>query len=353
MHNRNAWFLALFVFLASAAHALTPGPDDVYVRVIDVGAGLCCVIRLPGGYNVIYDAGFGKEATMKSIRDALPDADDGVNLLVLSHTDADHIGAVPLIFKEHDVDHVLRTGMKPVGGASDQLKAAVAAIEAAKKNDPELKDHSLADIENPEPGYTWKFGEAKVRFVSGFGKIPQGWKNELGNEQGLLNNAPSIVVRVEYRGRSILFCGDAVGRTSGDPADAKPIASERYLLDHKSEIPFRSDVLVAAHHGADNASSQAFIKEVAPSHVIFSAGNVHGHPRKATALRFLAADIKKRNIRRTDFGSAGESKEWTHGNGDGDSRGDDDIEVLLTGTGDVRVEYMDADIEAEHQDLSH
>lgn len=353
MNNLAIRFLALlgFVFLASTSLALTPGPDDVYVRVIDVGAGECCVIRLPGGHNVIFDAGFGKVATMKSIREVLPGPEDGVDLLVLSHTDQDHLGAVPLILAEHEVDRVLRTGMEPYGGRSAVLESAIAAIEA-EKSDPDFRDHSLAHIDNLPHGYSFVYGEARVTFVSGFGEVPEDWKSELGNAKPLLNNAPSIVIRVEYRGRSMLFCGDAVGRTSGDLPNAAAIASERYMLEHQAQVPLRSDVLVAAHHGADNASSQAFIQAVAPSHVIFTAGNLHGHPRQATAQRFLDANIPKANMYRTDFGSDGEDEEWDYGNDEGDARGDDDVEVLLTGTGAVRVAYRSAANQALHEHLS-
>lgn len=141
----------------------------------------------------------------------LPGSEDGVDLLVLSHTDQDHLGAVPLILGEHEVDRVLRTGMEPYGGRKPALAAALAAIEA-EKSDPDFKDHSLAHIDNLHHGYSFAYGEARVTFVSGFGEIPEDWKDELGDEAPLLNNAGSIVVRVEYRGRSVLFCGDAVGR---------------------------------------------------------------------------------------------------------------------------------------------
>ena len=35
------FLLAVFMILAIPAFALQPGPNDVYVHVVDVGAGLC------------------------------------------------------------------------------------------------------------------------------------------------------------------------------------------------------------------------------------------------------------------------------------------------------------------------
>lgn len=39
---------------------LSLNKNDVYVRVIDVGAGLCCVVVMPDNHYMIYDAGYGK-----------------------------------------------------------------------------------------------------------------------------------------------------------------------------------------------------------------------------------------------------------------------------------------------------
>jgi beta-lactamase superfamily II metal-dependent hydrolase len=42
--------------LASIAFALQPESGAVFVRVVDVGPGLSCVIKIPGGHNIVYDA---------------------------------------------------------------------------------------------------------------------------------------------------------------------------------------------------------------------------------------------------------------------------------------------------------
>ena len=40
-----------------AMAALDLEDDDVYIRVVDVGPGLCAVVRIPGGHAMVYDAG--------------------------------------------------------------------------------------------------------------------------------------------------------------------------------------------------------------------------------------------------------------------------------------------------------
>ena len=97
---------------ASSALSLAPAPpfsaqdDGLTVRVVDVGAGLCCVARWPGEdgdfHYMVYDAGnyVDRGATaMAAIREIYEDDDDPtLDVLVLSHSDADHLGAVDAAF---------------------------------------------------------------------------------------------------------------------------------------------------------------------------------------------------------------------------------------------------------------
>ncbi len=73
--KRHLVTLAL-LFIPSVAYS------QVHVRVIDVGAGLCCVITLPDadGDNkpeyAIIDAGFGSNKTMDKIKELIPENED-------------------------------------------------------------------------------------------------------------------------------------------------------------------------------------------------------------------------------------------------------------------------------------
>ena len=107
-------------------------------------------------------------------------------------------------------------------------------------------------------------------------------------------NAGSVVIRLKYKGKSILFTGDAVGRHIDDPEDAL-IASEKFMIENSEVIKIDSDVLIAPHHGADNGSSNAFISAVSPEWVIFTAGHTHKHPRGVAAQRYLDSGVKLDN----------------------------------------------------------
>jgi beta-lactamase superfamily II metal-dependent hydrolase len=85
-------FGVIFVLTVTckAAFGLSPEPDAVFVRVIDVGTGLCCVAKMPGDHFMVYDAGDypaqGKIA-FDGIAQVVPQGHP-IELLVLSHSDS-------------------------------------------------------------------------------------------------------------------------------------------------------------------------------------------------------------------------------------------------------------------------
>ena len=176
-----------------------------------------------------------------------------------------------------------------------------------------------------------------MTMVLGYHKVPPNWNLTSSSE---IRNAGSIVVRLQYRGKSILFCGDTVGRHIGDDVDAL-IAAEREMVENAAVIPIDSDVIIAPHHGADNGSSSAFIEAVSPEYVIFSAGHKHRHPRTETAQRYRRFGVTLSKMLRTDRGDDEGSNEWGAGRVEGhnDPRGDDDIDILIGPDGSIKVEY--------------
>ena len=70
------------------------------------------------------------------------------------------------------------------------------------------------------PAFQEVLGEVTVSMKSGFHTPPDSFNIESVAE---LRNAGSIVIGIEYRGRSILFAGDAVGHHRNNPT-GPPIA---------------------------------------------------------------------------------------------------------------------------------
>jgi beta-lactamase superfamily II metal-dependent hydrolase len=325
---------AILVLVVLAAGVVARA-DELYVRVVDVGAGMCCVVVIPGETGnryMVYDAGNFADsgATARAAIGQLIPEGSAIDLLVLSHSDGDHVAAVPWICQHYEVKKAILPRLER---NRVNWKNAVKA----------LGDEPGCDDMGPEAlnrGHTFTLGDAAATFVCGFSEPPADW--EITSE-GERMNAGSIVMRLTYMGKSVLFTGDAVGRHLDDPADAC-IDAEKLMVDGAGSVPIDSDVLVAPHHGADNGSSTAFIQAVTPRWVVFSAGHDYDHPRAATAQRYLSCGVSAGRMYRTDRGddeSADGDREWKRGRKSGmkDPKGDDDVEIRIKDNGKVSVKY--------------
>lgn len=333
MHVILATLIA-FVGLISSAMALTPGQNDVYVRIVDVGAGHCAVIRAPGPRFMVYDGG-QKKLCLKAVREIVKDSP--IDLMVISHGDADHIRDARAILNEFTIKNLWRTGLSRNTIVWGDLEKAIKAA-------PGLNDFNLTE-KRIRPGTSFKLGPARVTFIAGWRK----WTYSKLSESEL-KNVISIVVRLSYKGRSVLFAGDTYGRSSDKP-DENCVAAEQFMVLNNDNVPIKSDVLIAGHHGSDDASATCFIETVDPAYVVFPAGHhkKYRHPHASTAARFINHGIDpEKNIFRTDRGDDESNEnarsptiEWDYGRIPGcrDKAGDDDVEIILKAVGEIEVEY--------------
>ncbi len=317
------------------AKALEPEPGAVFVRLVDTGAGLCCVIKTDNDTAIVYDTGHWNASgfrALQGVKDLFPTTHP-VTLMVLSHSDSDHLGGATRILEEYAVQEVVHSGLEPVSQTSINTLRAIS-------NEPDCDDINLHYYDFPEGTFT--YGDTKVTFLCGWHTPPEDWPLTSDGERF---NAGSICIRVEFAGKSILLCGDAVGRHLNSPAGTN-IATEKYLCDRADEFPIASDVIVAPHHGANNGSSERFIELVDPDWVVFSAGHDHQHPTAAAAERYLSSGVPISQMLRTDRGDDEPGGfEWDEGSEPGhvDPPGDDDVDLLVRPNGELLVDYRYVD----------
>jgi competence protein ComEC len=321
----------------SAAVAQPAASTDAVVRVVDIGAGLCVVIVVPDGHAMVYDAGRGGDTCARAVREMVPS--HRIDLIVLSHSDSDHIGDMRRILQENQVAAIVHPG-DPRGPTVDTMRQAIAAEHAPvvwNLHDPATP---------PEPGRSFPIGAATATFVAGWG---DGHLTEGPGERrltgGPLNNALSIVMRVQYGGHSVLLTGDTVGRPETNAAGTCQYA-ERIMAAPGYRPAVDSDVLVGQHHGADNSSAECFIRAASPDFVVFSAGHVlaYHHPRQG-AFERIKAVRPAAQIFRTDRGdNEGAPEMVADGGRCADPPGDDDVEIRLprSPTARVSVRYRGA-----------
>ena len=315
--------------------AVDATPEDVYVRVVDVGPGLCVVVRAPGPAFMVYDAGqLRGEHCLEAVREIVGTAE--IELMILSHGDSDHIGEAATILEEYRVRQIWRTGDVRTGMTWKSVNGAI-----GKEATEEATIVSLATFHVPAK-FSIPLGDAKITFLGGSSE----WDHPAGWNVDELNEILSIVVRLDYRGRSVLLTGDAIGRQLGSPPSACTGADEELVERHNDgAISVDTDVVIAADHGGDQGSAACLIAAATPTHVIFSAGHDHQHPTASAAQRFLDGGVARANFYRTDRGDDEPGPfEWKEGSLDGcvDPRGDDDVEIALRGDGTIEVAYRSA-----------
>lgn len=294
---------------------ITDHPMEVYF--IDVGQGDSVFIVTPKGRRILIDGGIGNEAfqflTWKYRLD-LPNPDIvDIDLMVVSHTDDDHIAGLIKILKHpliqvREIVHggiakyrsgyntslgdtfdrggkrFLVTRHDSIEDLSDQdLRDVLIDWRTAVKAEPNVKyravDSNTGNIDLDDP--TVKLHVLGPRLVNhpGYANPAYPW---FGSESHTVNGH-SVILRLDHKNVRVLFSGDI----------------NRYGARHLMEGPnFIKDasahVFKAPHHGS-HEYEQSFLEAVNPQISVISSGESpdHGHPR----ANFLGAIG---NVSRTD-----------------------------------------------------
>ncbi len=236
-----------------------PPPGEAWISALDVGQGLAVLVRT-ANRALLYDAGpaYGPEADSGG-RIVVPllraQGVRGVDLLVLSHEDIDHLGGALTLLETLEV-HALSSSLP----RSHPL-------------------HALAPVLGRcAAGTAWDWDGVRFEFLH-----PRpGWETARRNNQ-------SCVLRIAAGTSSVLLTGD-IER-----------AAEEHLA--KTGAVSRVDVLLVPHHGSRTSSSEEFIAAVAPRWAIVPAGyrNRFGHPAREVLERYARAGV---TVLRTDLDGA-------------------------------------------------
>lgn len=241
---------ALLAVCLSASY-LEIRTDSFQVSVLDVGEGQCIHVHNRDGDYLIDCGGDSKSAAADTAAQYLLSKGifrlDG---LILTHYDADHAQGVPLLLSRISADTLYLPDTSDAGTVRQTLTADYGdQICWVKKKTAVSGENSLLTI------------------------IPAEGETE--------DNNSSLCILFQMENCDILITGD---RSS---------AGEKELLAGFN-LP-QLDILVAGHHGAENATSFALLSQTKPRYAAISAGadGRYGHPAQATLdrLKFFKADI--------------------------------------------------------------
>lgn len=213
-------------------------PDgQVEVTQLDVGQGQSLILRTRH-HTLLYDAGprsgsfdLGARVVLPSLRKL---GVGELDMLLLSHADADHAGGAVAIAKGMPIKRV-------VGGETEGLPLSLGTQPCIS-------------------GERWTWDGVTFELWQ--------WSDAISG------NAKSCVLQVQANGERLLLTGD-IDRAAEQAMLASPLA-----------VP--TDWLQAPHHGSRSSSSWPFVERLAPRSVLISRGrnNAFGHPHPQVMARY-------------------------------------------------------------------
>lgn len=327
-----------FVFLTSQISVA----DELEIVNIRVGQGDATLIQGPAKgdgtrVNVLFDAGnISKRDGGNIIRAILSKRKVKIlDYLIISHDDADHLGGVAF-GGHHGVSFLLgynnvpgNPGDDDGNGISDWLpgkpdyRPDPAEIgtgdDIAVKNFVDYGDHLMRKTvairkyqqfaksmgrritlndQTHVDSFEIDLGlGAKMILMAANGYVR-------GRAEPVQNvdhpNERSLSFLVHYDKFDFLISGDMIGRGTSDRTNGHVEESVGHAI---VAAGYQVDILHVNHHGADNASSAAFLDLIKPEIAIISAGNKNGfdHPRNNVLQRLIDAGVDR--IIQTSWGT--------------------------------------------------
>jgi competence protein ComEC len=271
----TGWRVILaLVFIAIIAFVALRGMPDgrLHVWFLDVGQGDAILIQSPDGRQILIDGGPSPSALLDELGEVLPSWDRSLDLVVLTHPDADHVSGLIPVFERYRVATVVDT-VAPGDDAGVTWLAATGAAHVARQ-------------------------QAVRGMRLGAGALTMTVLSPAKVAVGLASNNSSVVLRLDYGASSALLMGDAEAE-----AEAEMLAGG---------LPLRADVLKVGHHGSNASTGQGFLAAVQPRVAVISVGaeNRFGHPAPELLVRLKGIEV----LRTDQHGRielVGDGKGWT------------------------------------------
>lgn len=250
--------------IASSSKLLT-------VTFLDVGEGLCAVVKSPSGKVMVMDCGSSSWSNNETIGSKVVApylqrmGYDNIDIAVLSHPHSDHVSGFASLLKAKPAKIVLDIGAKH---ASPQYKQFLAEVKRSK-----------ATYRIARRGQTIDMGDGVN--ITVLNPDPQKQYTNL--------NDNSIGLRITYKKAAIVLAGDM-----GKEAEESVI---------ESKTPLRAQVLQVGHHGSASSSSPEWLGAIRPKIAIISCGrhNIYRHPSREVIDRLHWTGTR---IYRTDMHGA-------------------------------------------------
>lgn len=253
------WPALTLLLLPLLWQAPRPDQGEAWVTVLDVGQGSAIHLQT-AGHDIMIDAGprYGRGA----------DAPDAAERAVLPYLRSRGVSRLDMLLLTHqDADHI--------GGAASLIGALPPSQLVRQPGRDDAPGLSGLPYEVCEAGRIWRRDGVLLQVLHPVLPAPT-----------MSRNNRSCVLSIETAGGRMLILSDL--EAEGEAA----------LLARGAD-GFASDVLVAPHHGSRTSSTAALVAAIRPSTVVYSVGfrNGYGHPHPEVVARWAQSGASQR---RTD-----------------------------------------------------
>lgn len=252
-----------------------PQSEMLRVHFTDVKQADAILIQL-GNIDLLIDAGV--QAGCANLRKTLEGVSGSIEVLFITHPHDDHYGCATDVLERHDVKRIITNGERRGPPRDDRnIVGWDKFVSAAQQKGLTLESLPVGTKLSPADGL------ALTVLATG---SSEGGEFQDTNRGEDINN-DSLVMRIDFAGRSVLLTGDIEG-------EAGAMLVKRYCADDGCPA-LKADVLKVPHHGSAKFDRE-FFERVHPTFAVVSAdyrSAKHHLPRRQPldVLRSLGAKI--------------------------------------------------------------
>jgi len=243
-------------------------PDTkLEVSFLDVGQGDAIFIKTPAGQQILIDGGPNPDTVCQQLGKRLPFWDKSLDIVLLTHSDDDHLVGLMGVLEDYHVGQVVESGYGEGPIYHDWL------MEVVERE---------IDWTIVRAGWEIDLGEGIVlEVIYPYDELLEGTDSKA--------NSNSLVLRLVWGNVSFLLTGDA------------DIEAEQAILYGGVLHDLQSTVLKVGHHGSRHSTSSEFLAAVDPQVAVISVGegNTFGHPSDETMARLSGVDAYRTDERGT------------------------------------------------------
>jgi competence protein ComEC len=275
---------------------------DLTVTFLDIGQGDAAVIEAPGAGVMLIDGGGVRDGSFDTgariVEPFLRARGIGrLDIVALSHPHPDHLNGLFRVLGRFDVDAFWSSGDD---GHNPEYGRIIGLARSRGIAIPEVSEARLgaatvvplgpfdtaADRSRDLSG-TLK-GSQSPRDATPAAEPPSSRREHIAAPPGLSVNDASLVVRVGFAGRGVLFAGDLEADGEGELVGRRDVGQV-----------VAADVLKVPHHGSRTSSSPELVEAVSPALAVISLGwrNQFHFPAPEVVERYVARGAR---VLRTD-----------------------------------------------------